>query len=243
MTNDQSPITPHAALITRRASLLTRYSLLVILFVAFSVRVGSLAFQSLWRDEVDAIRFALAPLPDLIKTFTQPGFNGPLYFLMLRGWIGAAGQSEFALRFPSLIFGVVSITLIFVLGQRLFNRSIGLIAAILFAFSAYQVWYSQEAKMYTLITALALASIYFLRRGIEEGNSRYWIGVIVSTSLAMYAHILAALLIPVEAALFMVWWPLSRRHLRAAAISFAVLTVPYIPLATWQLPQIGRAHV
>src|SRR5512135_58689 len=184
---------------TLHSSRLGHYLLITIL-LAFILRSGSLTYQSLWRDEVDAIRFALAPLPDLIKTFTQPGFNGPLYFLMLRGWIDLAGQSEFAVRFPSLFFGVISIVLIFVLGKRLFNRSIGLIAAILFTFSAYQVWYSQEAKMYTLISALALAAIYFLRRGIEEGHAKFWIGVVVTTSLAMYAHILAALLIPVEVA-------------------------------------------
>ncbi len=241
MTIDQSRSTQHAARITY-------YSLLIIILVAFYLRASSITFQSLWRDETDAIRFALAPLPDLIKTLTQPGYNGPLFFLMLRGWIGVAGQSEIALRFPSLVFGVISVALIFAVGKRLFNRSIGLIAATLFAFSAYQVWYSQEAKMYTLITMLALASIYFLRRGVVEGRTRFWISVVVATSLAMYAHILAALLIPVEVALFVLWWPLSRKQIRTGAIAFALLTLPYIPLAGWELPLVfqpaetGFAH-
>lgn len=247
-THIESSPTQHARRFTRYSLLVTRYALLIIILVAFFLRVSSITFQSLWRDEVDAIRFAMAPLSDLLKTLTQPGYNGPLYFLMLRGWIGVAGQSEFALRFPSLIFGVISVALIFILGRRLFNRSIGLIAAILFTFSAYQVWYSQEAKMYTLITALALAAIYFLRRGIEEGQTRYWISMVVATSLAMYAHILAALLIPVEAALFILWWRISRKQIRAGLIAFALLTVPYIPLAGWELPLVfqpaetGFAH-
>lgn len=92
--------------------------------------------------------------------------------------------------------------------------------------------------MYTLISALALAAIYFLRRGIEEGHAKFWIGVVVATSLAMYAHILAALLIPVEAALFILWWRMSRKHLRAGLIALALLTVPYLPLARWELPLI-----
>lgn len=238
ITIDQSRSAQRATRLTPYFSLGTHYSPLFIIFTAFILRLGSIAFQSLWRDEVDAIRFALAPLPDLIKTLTQPGYNGPLYFLMLRGWIGVAGQSEFAVRFPSLVFGVISVVLIFALGKRLFNRSIGLIAATLFAFSAYQVWYSQEAKMYTLITALALASVYFLRRGIEEGRTRYWTGLVVATSLAMYAHILAALLIPVEAALFILWWRTSRSQIRSGAIALTLLTVPYIPLAGWELPLI-----
>ncbi|HZY41966.1 MAG TPA: glycosyltransferase family 39 protein [Anaerolineae bacterium] len=206
------------------------------------LRLQSMAFQSLWRDEADAVRFALAPLPDVIRTFSQPGFNGPLYFLLLRGWIGLAGQGEFAIRFPSLIFGVISLALIYSLGTRLFSRPIGLIAATLLAMSGYHVWYSQEAKMYTLITALALAAIYCLRRGLEDGRARFWIGMVVCTSLAMYAHILAALIIPVELLLAVAWWPhaedLHRRRLKPALLSLALLTVPYVPLAVWQLPLV-----
>ena len=231
--------TRHAVPATRRALNILPY---VWLLLAFALRLQSLAFQSLWRDEVDAVRFALAPLPDVIKTFSQPGFNGPLYFLLLRGWIGLAGEGEFAIRFPSLLFGVIGVALIYRLGTRLFARPIGLLAATLLAVSGYHVWYSQEAKMYTLITALALAAIYCLRRGLEDGRARFWIGVVVCTSLAMYAHILAALIIPVELLLSLLWWPraedLRRRRLKPALISFALLIVPYLPLAVWQLPLV-----
>ena len=230
---ETSRSTPLAA---RAANLVWRFAPFLIVFSAFALRISSIAFQSLWRDEVDALRFALFPLSDLIKTFAKPGFNGPLYFLLLRGWIGFAGQSEYALRFPSLIFGVLSVAVLITLGTRLFDRTVGLIAGLLLACSAYQVWYGQEAKMYTLITLLALAAIYFLRRGVEEGKTRFWIGVVVCTSLALYAHILAALLIPVEVILFVLWWPLSRKHLLAGVISLACLTLPYLPLALWQVP-------
>jgi mannosyltransferase len=235
MTHDRSDDPPQTSRLRHAAVRFVPYLLII---AAFALRLSSITFQSLWRDEVDAIRFALAPLPDLIKTFTQPGFNGPLYFGLLRGWIALAGQSELAIRFLSLIFGTLGVALIITLGRRLFNRPIGLMAGTLLTFSAYQVWYSQEAKMYTLITALALLAIYCLRRSLEEGRIRFWIGVVAATSLAMYAHILAALLIPVEVVLFVLWWPLSRRHLRAGLIALAFLTVPYIPLARWQLPLI-----
>jgi 4-amino-4-deoxy-L-arabinose transferase-like glycosyltransferase len=227
-----------------------------LIFFAFLIRLTGLTFQSLWRDEVDAICFAQAPLlkelpqtalsftptcppniPELLAAFTQPGFNGPLYFLILRGAIGLWGYSEFALRFFSLLCGVISVALIITLGTRWFNRAVGLIAGALLAFSAYQVWYSQEAKMYTLITMLALASLYFLRRAVEEGRLRFWIGVVVCTSLAMGSHILAALLIPVQAALFLLWWPYSRRHLIAGMVALGCVTLPYLPVG-WSRVQM-----
>jgi hypothetical protein len=222
---------------------------LILIFLAFLIRLNGLTFQSLWRDEVDAICFAQAPLlrelpqtslsftptcppniPELLTAFTQPGFNGPLFFLILRGAISLWGYSEFALRFFSLLCGVISVALIITLGTRLFNRAVGLIAGALLAFSAYQVWYSQEAKMYTLITMLALATIYFLRRAVEEGRWRFWIGVVACTSIAMGSHILAALLIPVQAVLFLLWWPYSRRHLIAGLIALGCVTLPYLPV-------------
>jgi hypothetical protein len=237
---------PHVSRFTLYAS---RFAPLVVIFLAFFIRLNGLTFQSLWRDEVDAICFAQAPLlkelpqtalsftpscppdiPELLAAFSNPGFNGPLYFLILRGAILLFGYSEFALRFFSLMCGVISVALLITLGTRWFNRAVGLIAGALLAFSAYQVWYSQEAKMYTLITLLALASIYFLRRAVEEGRLRFWIGVVVCTSCAMGAHILAALLVPVQVVLFVLWWPHSRRHLLAGLITLGCVTLPYLPV-------------
>ncbi len=235
-----------------------RFAPLALIFIAFVIRLNGLTFQSLWRDEVDAVCFAQAPLlkalpqtalsftpscppniPTLLAALTQPGFNGPLYFLMLRGWLELFGYGEFALRSLSLMCGVISVALIITLGTRLFNRAVGLIAGALLAFSAYEVWYSQEAKMYTLITLLALASIYFLRRAVEEGRLRFWLGAVLCTSLAMGSHILAALLIPVQVILFLLWWLHgSRRHLLAGVIAVACVTVPYLPVGLTRVQMV-----
>ena len=55
--------------------------------LAFALRVVGLDLQSLWRDEVDAIRFAQFPVPELLQLFVQPGHNGPLYYWILRPWL------------------------------------------------------------------------------------------------------------------------------------------------------------
>lgn len=219
----------------------------LLLLSAYGLRLYGLTAQSLWRDEVDALRFAQLPLSNYLSIFSQPGQNGPLYFLVLRSWISLAGTSEFSLRYFSLLPGVVAVALTLALGRRLFIAPIGLIAAALVAASPYLVWYSQEAKMYALVTALALLSLYALRRATagpppppmgegRGGGGRWWVMVVAATSLAMYCHILAALLIPLQLALLSVWRPLGRRGWAQAAAAFAVLTLPYAPLLRWQLP-------
>jgi hypothetical protein len=231
--------------------------LLGLILLALAIRLGSIDFQSLWRDEVDALRFGRdlsaelgsalagngldAMIKKLGETLTTPGFNGPLYFITLAQWSRAAGDSELSLRIFSAFFGILAIPLAYVLGKRLFQGAphLGLLAAWLTAVSPYFVWYSQEAKMYTEITALALAAIYSLRRAVDApGGQRtwpWWLLVVAATTLAMYSHILAALLIGVEVTLFALWWPQSKRHWRGGLIALAALTLPYLPLAVWQI--------
>jgi len=208
----------------------------------FAVGAASLEAQSLWRDEVDALRFATAPWTEVLANLTRPGWNGPLYFLFLRGWIALAGRSEYALRFFSLACGVLGVPLVYALGRRLFDRRVGLVATLLISASPYLAWYGQELKMYTLVPALAMLAIYGLRRAVEGDGWRWWVVQIVATSLAFYSHILAALLIPVQVLLYLSWWPQARRQWINGLCSLACLTLPYLPLAVWQAPLVLQAR-
>lgn len=203
---------------------------------AFFVRASSLDSQSLWRDEVDALRFAIAPWTEVLSNFTRPGWNGPLYYLLLRGWIAFTGTTEYAMRFSSLIPGILAIPLIYVLGRRLFSSPVGLLSALLVTSSPYLVWYSQEVKMYSLVLALGLLALYSLRRALESGERGWWLTQIAATTAAFYSHILAALLIPVQILVSLAWWSRTREEWRRALVSLAVLTLPYLPLVAWQAP-------
>ncbi|MBN1890457.1 MAG: glycosyltransferase family 39 protein [Thermoflexales bacterium] len=172
--------------------------------------------------------------------------NGPLYYFLLRAWIALVGYSVYALRFFSLLSGVLAVPLVYVLGLRLSVTTkagspgtipVGVWGAVCTALSPYLVWYSQETKMYALLLALVVLAVYALRRAIEEGGA-WWIVMVIATSLGVYIHILAALLILVEFAMLLVWHPCSRRNWVEALISFACLTLPYLPLVGWQLPAL-----
>jgi mannosyltransferase len=213
-----------------------RYALLALVLTAFALRACHLDFQSLWRDEVDAITFATRALPRLLSTFTRPKENGPLYFLLLRPWITLVGSSEFSVRFFSLAFGVLAIPLTYALGRRWLSPLGSILGASLVAFSPYLVWYSQEAKMYTLITFLTMLSLYLYVETLARGRWLYWVAYIVVTSFCLYTHILAALIIPLEIILFVVWWPRHRARLKPWLLAIGCVTLPYIPLALWEIP-------
>jgi 4-amino-4-deoxy-L-arabinose transferase-like glycosyltransferase len=226
-----------------------RLPLLTLILVAFAWRIQGLTVQSLWRDEVDAIYFALRELPTTLAMFVQAGQNGPLYFLALRPWFWLAGANEFALRFPSAAFGVLTIPLLWQVTRLLLSSSaevegqgirqreaigIPLLAATLLAFNPYQLWYSQEGKMYTLVTVLTLLATWLWLRGISGGGWWPWLGYLVTVSIAIYCHLLMIMLIPLHLLWFVIAWPQSRRRWRGYGLALAGLTLPYLPMLWWQ---------
>ncbi len=222
---------------TGRAAQRTRLLLILLLLAAFALRVSTLARQSLWRDEVDAIFMALRPLEQTLSMFTAMAQNGPLYFLSLRPWLQIAGSSEFALRFPSALAGVASVALLWPVARSLVRgapASVAGLAVLLLAINPYAFWYSQEGKMYAIVTLLALAATWAWLRGAEYGGARAWIAYTVCVTLAMYYHLLAVLLIPLHLLWFLIAFPAARRQWRGYGLALAALTLPYLPLLLWQ---------
>ena len=176
------------------------------------MRIVGLTAQSLWRDEVDALRFATQALPALLEMFRRPGENGPLYFLALRPWLQMAGTSEFALRFPSLLAGVLSVPLTYVLSLRLTHeRRIAALSGLLLATAPYAIWYGQEAKMYAALTILIPLQLYLAVQASWRGGWWRWGLLYIVTGLGFYTHLLAALTVPVQALWLLLLPPLAPR--------------------------------
>ncbi len=205
-------------------------------WLAFVVRVYHLTYQSLWRDEVDTMLFATRSLPELLEMFRKPGENGPLFFLALRPWLAAAGTSEFALRFPSALAGALAVPMLYVLVRRLVGQRAASIAALLSTVAPYLVWYGQEAKMYALLTVAVPLSLWLTLEVTRRHGWVRWVVLYVVTTLSFYAHVLAALVIPLQA----VWLVVAcrnrslRRRIAEAAIYLVALILPYSPMIWWQ---------
>ncbi len=122
--------------------------LLLILLVAFALRVWRLDYQELRGDEVFGYFFSLRPLPDIVPATVDLHEPHPVasYYLQ-HVWLGWAGHSEFALRFTSLWFGVLAVALLAGLGRRLVTPGAALVGALLLAVSPYAIWHSQDAHV------------------------------------------------------------------------------------------------
>jgi uncharacterized membrane protein len=164
--------------------------LLGILILAFGLRLTRLTFQPLWWDEGYTMYFITSSLGQMIAR-TAVDIHPPFYYLLLQAWAPLTGPSPFAVRTLSVIIGTLTVALVYVLGSRLLSRSVGLIAAFLTAIAPFCVYYSQEARMYALVTLLGLASTYLmweLMLAREQSAPRLLLAAIyiVITSAAMY---------------------------------------------------------
>ena len=131
-------------------------SLLVgsLMLAALVLRVHGLGKTNLWLDEANSWYVAHLPWPQLWANLRASPL-GPLYFVALKVWIGIAGESEAALRAPSLIAGIALIPLVYVIGARTVSHRAACIGAALTALSPLHLYFAQEARMYMPLALLA----------------------------------------------------------------------------------------
>ncbi len=86
----------------------------------------------------------------------------PLYFSFMHYWVALFGTSERALRLPSAVFGALATLMIFLLGRELFGPLVGCVSSLLMALSPEQIYFSQQARMYSLLPLLVISSTYAL---------------------------------------------------------------------------------
>ena len=117
------------------------------LFLRFSFYKGSL-----WLDEFMAIDFGEKNIPDMFASLDRNQAAPPFDYLChhVESYLP---EFEHQFHLFSLFFGFVSIVLIYRLGNFLFDRRIGIAAAILLTVHLLPVHYSLEARMYSSLLA------------------------------------------------------------------------------------------
>jgi len=140
----------------------------IIIFASFLLRLIGLN-QSLWLDEgVTARVVHQYSLTGIIANFSPADFHPPLYYLFMKLWTALFGFSEVSLRFPSVLFSLASGYIIYLIGRELKNKAAGLWAMSFFLFNPLIIYYSQEARMYSLtIFFITLATFFLLKKKIR----------------------------------------------------------------------------
>jgi len=167
--------------------------LFLILSIALIIRLMGIA-QSLWLDEAITALVAKNGLWAYFTQFTPTDFHPPLHYLITIAFTKIFGLNDFVLRLPSLIAGTLLIIPLYDMGNRLKSKA-GSTIAILTATSPLLVYYSQEARMYTLAAFLVILAVWFYHAPTTSRRFKYLFPL--SLSLSFLTHYLALLMLPV----------------------------------------------
>ncbi len=195
---------------------------LVLCVLAAGVRFFRIDAQSLWYDEgISAFQLtrSFAEILRAAALDTHP----PLYYWTLKAWSEVFGASELGLRSLSAVSGVAAVGLTWLIGRKLFGRLPATLAAVLLAVAPLGVYYSQEVRMYTQVTALAMLAAYaYVRRGD-------WLYAIAGI-LTLYSQYLGIAILAALNLHALVWWRTrSRREWLMWLGANAAIGVAFLP--------------
>ncbi len=219
-------------------------SLLVILGTA--ERIYGIDHQSLWSDELFAIMVSNVKgfwnmWPLLLGDSHPPGYVLFMYFTL-----PLTGYSDIGIRLHALIFGVLWLPLTYVLCRRWFSANTALLATGMLTSASAAIYFSQEARAYTILVALIIANTHYLLGALLESTpqARDRRGFIITSALMLYFHYTGFVLYSSQVLLYMVLYVSQSRRcsLKEAAWLFLPPLLWYSPWLVVMLKQIINGH-
>jgi Dolichyl-phosphate-mannose-protein mannosyltransferase len=201
--------------------------------------------RGLWLDEATTVWEARMPFHAMINTLRTTDVHPPLYFAIVWETIRVFGSGPLAVRLPSIVAGALVVPMLYLLGKEAYDRRTGIVASLAGVVAPFMVWYSQEARMYSLMMLLGVvamwAQIRILRRG---GNAFVWsLYALASVALVWTQYFGLLQVIVQQAAFAAVVYGRRRRHDPRASLlagwlitgaAIAVALAPLVPFAHQQ---------
>lgn len=148
------------------------------------------------------------------------------------------GLSHYTLKLTTVLIGLATIPLFYLLGRELFNREVGLYAALWLAVSKWHVSLSRSGISFVLLLLLAAITMLALIRALRRGRPLDYALLGISLGAGLYTYKPSPFIIPatILAALLVA---LPRRQVRVTlaglALALALAVAVYAPLGAYAL--------
>jgi len=166
-------------------------AILIILFIALAtlIRFWNLGTWSFWADEIFTVQDSIK-LPDVMPI-------NPIIYMIIQSVTNSLGVNEWSTRLGPCIIGIISIPFIYWIARRMFGAATGIIASLLLVIHPWHIFWSQNARAYTLAFLLASLSAFLFYEALEKNKIRYVIGSILLTLFSIFSYLHCILLLPV----------------------------------------------
>lgn len=198
----------------------------LILILSLILRIISLD-QSFWLDE--AITATIArdlTVPEIFSQYLPLDNHPPFYLLLINLLFSFLPNTEFVARIPSVIFGLLTIYIIYLFTKQLIGQKAALLCSLLLATSPLHIYYSQEARMYSLNTLLVVLIMWIFIKYLKTGYDKFLFFYIGLSIILIYTDYLPYFIFLVTNLVIVI----LRRVNRPWILSQLILLVSFLPL-------------
>jgi hypothetical protein len=192
------------------------------------LRFATLDRQSFWLDELVTVSLVRKSFGAMVHAIPHSEATPYLYYILAWPWSRLFGSGEVGLRSLSALAGTATVVAAYGAGASLVSRRVGLIAAALVAVNPFLIWYSQEARSYSLVTLFVAVGLWLFGRALA-GERRALAGWGLLSALALATHYFA-LFVVVPEAVWLVARVRDRRRAVAAALIPTFVLLAELPL-------------
>lgn len=216
--------------------------LAAIFLVGFYLRLVFLRLPY-WFDEANTIYYISQSFSRMIE-FIKLDFSPPLYLLVLKSWVSIFGNSEIATGTLSLIFSLLTLPLVYLLGKKLYNKKVGIIAAAIFWSSPLLIFQSTNTRMYSLVVFLATLSCLFLFNIFQKLGWLNFLGYIFISVLGLYTHTTYAFFILAQVVAWFIFSKMftQKNFYRNWILTYLAIGVGYLPWLPTFLKQLTQSN-
>jgi len=205
------------------------FLLLGIIILGAYLRLHHIGARPFWLDEADSVNSIKFNFSELWSKILARGLSAG-YIYVIKIWSYFFGDSEIAIRSLSTLAGILSIIVIYKLLSKIFNnKKAAVLASFLLAVNYFSIFYSIQARQYSLVILLSLLSSYFLLNIFLNSNKRTDIFLyIVFTTIGIYFHHWFILLFISQILFTIFYFRFSKLEIFLWQIIIGILTTPWL---------------
>jgi mannosyltransferase len=197
--------------------------------LAAILRFSTLHVQSFWFDEAVTVRLLRGSFGHMLSSIGGSESTPPLYYALAWVWTRVFGHGEVGLRSLSALVGTLFIPVAYAAGKELASKRVGVVIAALATFNPLLIWYSQEARSYSLLVLFAGTSFWLFARLLRDQSDRTLVLWTIVSALAIATHYFAAFVVVPEAA-WLILRARDRRRPLLATLALVAVGAALLPL-------------